>query len=444
MGDSTDVKAENSVPTEETASGSKDLSKTLPEEAFNNFLQGKRHIVVQDYKFAVQSLSTACEMYTQHFGEMALECGEVHFLYGKALFRLSQQNAGVFGGALNEDVTETEDDESGKASDEDSKENESDKNDADTENGEENGEDGDEAEEKEPSESTDSPQAVVAEETSKEPTEAEQADSKEETEQADNKEADTSTALDESKVESEQQPEQEEEELDDLELAWNSLETAKSIFLRQGENDVEAQLKVAEILQLLAEISMESDNNVAAINDLKECLVIKRRHLKPDDRLLAETFYQMGLAQLLEKMYNDALENFSTTMSILQLRIDNLKATPVADTVGNFESADRDKEVEDLEGVLADIREKVEDTRELIKDAERVLKEEIEKRYPLPAEETGFPGAEQKAETNNKPVTNITHLLKRKKPEQDEEKDRELKRPKLTSAVANGNSKISE
>lgn len=61
-------------------------------------------------------------------------------------------------------------------------------------------------------------------------------------------------------------------------------------FFRQGENDVEAQLKVAEILQLLAEISMESDNNPAAINDLKECLVIKRRHLKPDNRLLAETY----------------------------------------------------------------------------------------------------------------------------------------------------------
>lgn len=43
-------------------------------------------------------------------------------------------------------------------------------------------------------------------------------------------------------------------------------------------------------MQLLAEISMESDNNAAAICDLKECLEIQEKHLKPDDRILAETY----------------------------------------------------------------------------------------------------------------------------------------------------------
>lgn len=60
------------------------------------------------------------------------------------------------------------------------------------------------------------------------------------------------------------------------------------MFFRQ--DTVESQLKVAEILQLLAEISMESDNNTAAINDLRECLQIQKKHLKPDDRILAETY----------------------------------------------------------------------------------------------------------------------------------------------------------
>ncbi|GIY38090.1 hypothetical protein CEXT_685491 [Caerostris extrusa] len=114
---------------DESPSRSKDLSKTLPEEAFNNFVQGKRHMLVQDYKFAVQSLSTACELYTEHFGELAAECAEVHFYYGKALFRLSQQQAGVLGGALNEDANDDDDDddedeeEPEKSSEEESKEN---------------------------------------------------------------------------------------------------------------------------------------------------------------------------------------------------------------------------------------------------------------------------------------------------------------------------------
>ncbi|KFM66613.1 Nuclear autoantigenic sperm protein, partial [Stegodyphus mimosarum] len=147
----------------ESASSSKDLSKSLPEEAFNNFLQGKRHMLVQDYTYAVQSLATACEMYVKHFGELALECGEVYFLYGKALFRLSQQQAGVLGDALNEGSNEDEDDEK---SSEESKENGSEKNASDTEGGEDNQEEASKSEEKEPSESTDSPQAVV-EETNK-------------------------------------------------------------------------------------------------------------------------------------------------------------------------------------------------------------------------------------------------------------------------------------
>ncbi|CAL1294505.1 unnamed protein product [Larinioides sclopetarius] len=427
MEESKEVK-EETKPVDESPSRSKDLSKTLPEEAFNNFLQGKRHMLVQDYQHAVQSLSTACELYTQHFGELALECGEVHFLYGKALFRLSQQQAGVLGGALNEEVNDDEDedeDEPEKSSEEESKENEeSEKNDSDTENGEENQEDaeaavGSKEEEKEPSESTDSPQHIP-EETSKEPVE---------------KEGEQSAS-----AENEENPneEQQETEEDDLELAWNSLETAKSIYLRQGADNVEAQLKVAEILQLLAEISMESDNNMAAISDLKACLEIKKRHLSPDDRLLAETYYQMGLAQMLEKMYVDALENFRTTVKILELKIQNLKSTPIPDIPGSFDKADVEKEIEDLESVLSDIREKIEDTRDLIEDAKKALEERLNKKHEL--DKGGFSEPDKSI---NKPVSNITHLLKRKKPDQEEE-ERESKRSKLSVNVQNGDATVTE
>ncbi|GFS51846.1 protein HGV2 [Trichonephila inaurata madagascariensis] len=423
MEDSNDIKKETK-PVDGSPSRSKDLSKTLPEEAFNNFLQGKRHMLVQDYAFAVQSLSTACELYAQHFGELAIECGEVHFLYGKALFRLSQQQAGVLGGALNEETNEEDDEEEEpeKSSEEENKENEeSEKNDSDTENGEENqeGEEG-AAEEKEPSESTDSPQHV-GEENPKEPNEKEN----EEPASAENEASNSN--------EDQQEPEE-----DDLELAWNSLETAKSIFLRQGENNVEAQLKVAEILQLLAEISMESDNNIAAISDLNACLEIKKRHLSPDDRLLAETYYQMGLAQMLEKMYTDALDNFRTTVKILELKIENLKSTPVSEEPGSFDRADVEKEIEDLESVLSDIREKIEDTRELIEDAKKAVEEHITiKRNEL--EKVGFPEVDK---NTNKPVSNITHLLKRKKP--DQEDDRESKRTKLSPSALNGDATVTE
>ncbi|GIY38088.1 hypothetical protein CEXT_685481 [Caerostris extrusa] len=303
-------------------------------------------------------------------------------------------------------------------------------------NGEGNQEETDEIaeEEKELSESTDSPQQVV-EESSKEPV---------------GKEGDQSLSAEkETPNEAEQEPEE-----DDLELAWNSLETAKSIyqglyfilnfefkifiiFLR--ENNTEAQLKIADIYQLLAEISMESDNNIAAISDLKTSLEIKNRLLEPDDRLLAETYYQMGLAQMLEKMYSEALDNFRITVKILELKKENLKSTPVDETPGSFARADIEKEIEDLDSVLADIREKIEDTTELNDESQKI-------KADVSGEDT-FHEPEKQIINTNKPVSNITHLLKRSlsagKPDQDEA-EREAKRVKLSTTVQNGDATVTE
>lgn len=431
------------------SSGSKDLSKSLPVEAFNNFLQGKRHMLVQDFQNAVASLAKSCEMYVNHFGELAIECAEVYYLYGKALFRLSQQQAGILGGALNDGSNEE------NSSESEGKENEeSDKN-SDGEEGEENEAEGNEAEgneaegnelekeEKEPSESTDSPPAVVdegsseakAESNSKvkpetpEPTEASSPEKKESEKDAVDDQAPQSA--DDSKTEGSVEENTEVEE-DDLELAWNTLETAKSIFKRR--DTVESQLKVAEILQLLAEISMESDNNAAAISDLTECLEIQKKHLKPDDRILAETYYQMGLALMLDKIYPEALKNFQTTKEILELRVENLKNTPVDDADGTFASADIEAEIADLETVLLDIKEKIDDTEELICNKKKEL---AESSVADPGVSSVFSEKDEKT-TTSKPISNITHLLKRKKPDDGVSED-SAKRIKI-SGVLNGDS----
>lgn len=83
----------------------------------------------------------------------------------------------------------------------------------------------------------------------------------------------------------------------------------------------------------------------------------------------------MGLAQLLDKQYFEALENFKTTKKILELRLENLKNTPVHEAAGSFASADKDAEVSDLENILLDIQEKIEDTEELIRNTKKELEE---------------------------------------------------------------------
>ncbi|XP_015903836.1 protein HGV2 isoform X2 [Parasteatoda tepidariorum] len=391
------------TPIDGAPSRSKDLSKTLPEEAFNNFIQGKRHMLVQDYTFAVQSLAVACELYVKHFGELAVECGEVYFLYGKSLIRYaqSQSQRGVLGDAINKvpGVANDDDDCDSTDEEENENENESESGEDKEKEGEKNGsateENETETEEKEPSESTDSPQHVENE-----------VDSKEKEPETNAAEPDVSRQNESS---NEENPEAED---DDLELAWNILEAAKSIFMRQGEENKEAQLKVAEILQLLAETSLETDNYPQAISDLKSCLSIQEKHLAPDDRILAHTYYQLGLAYMLQKMYDGAIENFVKTKKLFELRKENLKNTPVSETVGGFEAAERQKELEEIDGIITDIKEKIEDTEELVRNAKNELQEAIIKKEQEAEIEFGKPT--NPTVSSSKPVSNITHLLKRK------------------------------
>ncbi|KFM66614.1 Histone-binding protein N1/N2, partial [Stegodyphus mimosarum] len=182
---------------------------------------------------------------------------------------------------------------------------------------------------------------------------------------------------------------------------------------------------------------MESGNNVAAIKDLTECLAIQKRYLSSDDRSLAETYYQMGLALSENKQYDEALENFKTTMQILQLRIENMKKKPVPDSIGSFAAADQELEISDLENVLVDIKEKIEDTEE-----QRKIEKKLEEALANATKEVG--SSVDSAKNSSKPISNITHLLKRKKPESSstDGKEMESKRLKISSSLPNGDTAV--
>lgn len=77
-------------------------AKEAPVDAAMLLLQGKRHLLVQDYPSAVCSLQEACERLGALYGETAPECGEAYLCYGKALLELARQETGVLGNALGE------------------------------------------------------------------------------------------------------------------------------------------------------------------------------------------------------------------------------------------------------------------------------------------------------------------------------------------------------
>merc|ERR1711970_501481 len=70
------------------------------EHAKELLAEGKRDLLVHAIPDAVSNCSLACEIMAKHKGEMATECAEAYFYYGKALLELSRVESGVLGNAL--------------------------------------------------------------------------------------------------------------------------------------------------------------------------------------------------------------------------------------------------------------------------------------------------------------------------------------------------------
>ena len=84
---------------EPVAGTSSGASKSNSMEAVNLAMQhlaaGKRDLLISDPNAAVASLALACELLGTHYGEMAYECGEAYYYYGRALLELARLEAGV-------------------------------------------------------------------------------------------------------------------------------------------------------------------------------------------------------------------------------------------------------------------------------------------------------------------------------------------------------------
>merc|ERR1712055_223256 len=70
------------------------------EHAKELLAEGKRDLLVHAIPDAVSNCSKACEIMAKEKGEMATECAEAYFYYGKALLELSRVESGVLGNAL--------------------------------------------------------------------------------------------------------------------------------------------------------------------------------------------------------------------------------------------------------------------------------------------------------------------------------------------------------
>uniref|UniRef100_A0A8B9PM08 Nuclear autoantigenic sperm protein n=1 Tax=Apteryx owenii TaxID=8824 RepID=A0A8B9PM08_APTOW len=351
---------------------------------------GQKHLVMGNIPAAVNAFQEAASLLGKKYGETADECAEAFFYYGKSLLELARMENGVLGNALEGVQVEEE--------------------------------------------------GEKAEDDSVLPTVDEAEESEEEDKENDKAEDDKENEL---TVEDKSLQESEEDEVGNLELAWDMLELAKVIYKRQETK--EAQLHAAQAHLKLGEVSIESENYTQAIEEFQACLALQQKYLEAHDRLLAESHYQLALAYHYNSQFDEAVLQFGKSVEVIDKRMAMLTERIKKTESGSPED---EKEIEELKGLLPEIKEKIEDSKESQKSA-RVA--ELALKATLVGTTSGFAQNEDGGSVSTIPVrkpadgasqcvTDISHLVRKKrKPEEETQQgDNEAKKSKPEPAVNGG------
>jgi len=366
----------------------------VQEEAATFLTTGKRHLLVKDVHAAVSEFAQACELLSATFGETGRECAESYYYYGKALLELSRLESGVLGNAL-DGVPEEDDDansskveDPAKMTDEEKKEVEEKVGEALKENFVELEKKVEtETEEASKEETKEGEKADKADENKKDDDDEGMDEGDESQEESSNEQMETDKVVDgEEQTVTKEDDEKTagkdgEEEPSNLQLAWEMLELAKVIYTKVVDTWPKAddttikpfEEKLHRTILTLGEISIENENYSQAVEDIQMCLK-KEGAFKKDSRLVAETHYQLGVAQGFNSQYDAAVESLNSAIQIIQERVKNIdvlmKSSEGKKEAGELEVSIYKKEIEELESLIPEIEEKIADTKELKKEAE--------------------------------------------------------------------------
>merc|ERR1712012_94485 len=139
---------------------------------------------------------------------------------------------------------------------------------------------------------------------------------------------------------------------------------SKVIYAKSGEI-----IKECEALILLAEVSMENPNFNQAVEDLTECLA-KRIKSLPGDSRIAETHYQLGVAQAhcaqqcadqsqQCSLFDNAEKSLASAVDVLTNTMASLRRMESSDVTA--------KELAELTSLCAEIEERKNDHKEMQK-----------------------------------------------------------------------------
>lgn len=375
-------------------------------EAQDLLVQGKRYMALGDYQSATDALEQAVQLFDAYYGVAKIQSADAYLEYGIALVALANLEAGsgadkIMKKAGIEDGDEEEDDDEDEGDDDDedddSQENGSEEN-GDAKETEENGK-----ETKENGKSTNG-QEVPMETKETTPTKANDEP------QASSSSAEPQPGTSSGKVAAEGQDDEEDEndEATTIEIAWEVLCLAKRLFMT--DESLEGRLKLAETLQKLGEISIEWDNNDNAVSILEESLNIRKAILPPEDRLIAHTYYHLGLAHSFKSDTDNANLNFQNAIDVIEKRIEILnKDLEAAKKSQDTQAVSAcEKEINELKELLPDMTMRMDDSKEDGVKTTEVLKRTREEIQQEDDE------VKKVCADKSKPVDDISHLVKRK------------------------------
>merc|ERR1711971_86247 len=299
------------------------------EHAKELLAEGKRDLLVHAIPDAVSNCSKACEIMAKHKGEMATECAEAYFYYGKALLELSRVESGVLGNALDgvDMETKTTDDKDALVEDTEAM-------------------------------TTDEKSEIEEKVADAFEENFEKHDAVAKAHTGDNTEEETEDdeVMEGEKVGTEMETDVEKAnaEAGNLEQAWQMFDLAKVIYGKAGD-----MAKECESLTFLGEVSLENSNFKQAVEDLTVCLAKRVKALPADSRSIAETHYQLGVAQAHCADYAKAEKSLEAAVGVLNTRIANLKKMKTSDDIT--------KELAELTVLFTEIKERMADHKEMQK-----------------------------------------------------------------------------
>ncbi|XVF59535.1 hypothetical protein PTKIN_Ptkin07bG0283800 [Pterospermum kingtungense] len=187
-----------------------------------------------------------------------------------------------------------------------------------------------------------------------------------------------------------------EEEVDesDLDLAWKMLDVARAIAEKHQLGDT---MEKVDILSELAEVALESEDIESSLGDYQKALSILQRLVEPNQRQIAELNFRICMCLEIGSKPKEAIPYCQKAISVCKSWLQRLKdkveissgsaLSPAASDLGNgvqqssngsqiVESVrDNEAEIEVLTRLAQDLETKLEDLQQLTTDPKSVIAE---------------------------------------------------------------------